>query len=720
MDPSTALIEVAFFLLFGVALWRYLKRRGPVELGVVAVFSTTGALLLLSFVAAFLPGFVAIVRPVATAALVAQPYFIVRLLGQVWSVPKWASRLALAGCIVVSAGLILLGGRSIAALLALVIYFGVIETAAAAEFVRLARRRRGAHRIRLTLAGFATGIFGLLIVLLGVGSAANSAAGGGSGVVVLSRILAVVAAAGYLAAFMPPSWVMGFFHRAAAFDLVRAVVLGKAGQGPDILWGQLTLAAEALLGASRIEIVDADGRPIEVDRAAAAALVPIGPAGVQLSVEANAEQERRTEIAIPLLSDGLVVATLLAHLDGRPLFVEDDIAIVSLLGSLTARSVQHAADLERLREIEQALQVSSALRASEARFRVILEADPNAILATDEDGRISWSTRSSEALFGYPPGALVGHRLADVLDIPPVSTSVAAEREQVPRIDTTAVRADGSVLPVEVAIREVEIDGLPTTVAIVSDSSWREEADQIRDRFIGILSHELRTPITSIYGGAQVLLKRAAALDDETRHDLLLGLTTESERLQRMIENLLILARVERGAEFFGPRPVLIQRVLASVIDHERTLAPEATIRLKAVEPLPVVTGDEDQLAQIMRNLLANALKYAGESAVIDVLIESAPPGVDVTVSDNGPGFPAEEGEQLFGLYYRSPRAKAAPGAGIGLFVCRQLVEAMGGTIQARSRPGGGAAFTFTLPAYDELEGDPEPVRAAAPSSAGM
>ena len=208
--------------------------------------------------------------------------------------------------------------------------------------------------------------------------------------------------------------------------------------------------------------------------------------------------------------DGRHAATLTAHLEGQPLFVEDDIATVSLLGSFTARAVQYDADLGRLRDTETALRQSAALRASEAQFRLFLEADPNAIIAADQSGIVRWATRSAVELFGRDVDDIVGRRLTDLVELG-VADGVApvADDEPAPvrRFDTVARRPDGSSLPVEVALRQLEDDGLPMTIAVVADASWRREANEIRDRFIGILSHELRTPITSIYGGAQVLLE---------------------------------------------------------------------------------------------------------------------------------------------------------------------------------------------------------------------
>ena len=705
MDPVALVMQAAFYILFGVAAWRYARHRTPLELGVVAVFSTTAALFLLSFLSTFAPGFADVVRPLTITALVAQPYLIVRLLDQIWTVPRWARVVAFLGFVGTTAGILVLGSRNGIALIGLIAYFGLTESAAAVQFVRLARRRHGAHRLRLDLAGIATALFGLAIVVVALGAAASSGGPSDPLVQVIGRLLALFAGLGYLGAFLPPRWLTGYFHRAAAFELAREVVSVRPGQGPAVLWGQLALAAESILGATSVRIDDEDGQAVDLDPP------PDGDAGAAGRRPPSAAAQpgpRGREVVIPVLVDGREAATLTAHLEGQPLFVEDDIAIVSLLASLTGGAVRHDADATKLRATQLALEESAAVQASETRFRVLLEADPNAILATDDAGRVSWATRSSAELFGYANGELIGRELSRLIDIP------AADRvhppggpgstDQITRVEGVASRADGSTFPVEVALRRLDLDGRPTTVAIVADASWRREANEIRDRFVGILSHELRTPITSIYGGAQVLLKRSADLDPATRTELITGLADESDRLQRMIENLLILDRVERGADFFGPRPVLIQRILAGVIEHERALWPSIHVELDCPEGLPVVTGDEDQLGQVVRNLLSNAVKYAGPDASIVVRARFEDPWVRVTVADDGPGFPAEEADQLFSLYYRSARSQAAPGAGIGLYVCRSLVEAMGGTISARSVPDGGAEFTFTLPAYVDVD----------------
>jgi two-component system, OmpR family, sensor histidine kinase KdpD len=224
----------------------------------------------------------------------------------------------------------------------------------------------------------------------------------------------------------------------------------------------------------------------------------------------------------------------------------------------------------------------------------------------------------------------------------------------------------------------------------------------LRDTFIGMLSHELRTPVTAIYGGSQVLLSRGDRLDPETRQDLISDVATESERLHRLIENLLVLARVERGQDLAGGEPVLLQRLLPLIVDRERQLWRSTRITTRIPAGLPTVRGHDGYVAQVLQNLLSNASKYAGGGAGVEVAAESDADGVTIRVLDDGSGIDAEHAEHLFDLYYRAPgAADRAPGAGIGLFVCRQIITALGGTIWARPRPNGGAEFGFRLPIYE-------------------
>jgi signal transduction histidine kinase len=336
-------------------------------------------------------------------------------------------------------------------------------------------------------------------------------------------------------------------------------------------------------------------------------------------------------------------------------------------------------------------------------------------MSVDPAGLIRWSTKTAAEMFCVPDSELVGRRLDDVVAPATSARSSTGSSAPVLRYEATGRRQDGESFPAEVARTPFTFDGEPSHMVVVTDVTWRQEADAMRDRFIGVLSHELRTPVTSIFGGTQVLLSRASTLDPQTRDELIADVGGEAERLQRMIENLLILARVERGADVLEVNPVLLHRLLPEVIGRERTMWPAIAMHCEIPVSVPLISGDEASISLVIRNLVSNAAKYAGPNATVRVTVATeADDEVIVRIEDDGPGIKPTEADQLFDLYFRSAEATRAPGSGIGLFVCRQLVAAMGGRIWAKSRETGGSEFGFSLPLWVE-----EPMAEAAEDSIG-
>ena len=222
-------------------------------------------------------------------------------------------------------------------------------------------------------------------------------------------------------------------------------------------------------------------------------------------------------------------------------------------------------------------------------------------------------------------------------------------------------------------------------------------ANELRDEFNSIISHELRTPITAIYGGAKLLAKRDRKLDQETRDELIRDLEAESDRLYRLVEDLLILARSERGTVEHVLEPLHLPRIVSRVVASEHDRWPQARFAVQA-GTVSTARGEETYIEQVLRNLLTNAAKYSPPKSVVNVIVDETTEGVRVRVLDDGPGIDPAESALLFELYYRSPSTSAkASGAGIGLYVCRVLVEAMGGRIWAAARPDGGSEFGFIL-----------------------
>ena len=227
-------------------------------------------------------------------------------------------------------------------------------------------------------------------------------------------------------------------------------------------------------------------------------------------------------------------------------------------------------------------------------------------------------------------------------------------------------------------------------------------ASELRDAFNGIISHELRTPITSIYGGAKLLARRDRELEPDTRRDLIDDLEAEADRLYRLVEDLLVLSRSERGTIERADDPVVVQRVVERVVRSEQERWPGVKF-VAETSAASSACGDDTYVEQVMRNLLSNAAKYSEAGSTVRTIVDETPEGVRVRVLDGGVGIDASETARLFELYYRSPlTAGKAGGAGIGLFVCRALVEAMGGRIWAAARPEGGAEFGFILGRHEE------------------
>ncbi|MGE0598055.1 MAG: ATP-binding protein [Dehalococcoidia bacterium] len=228
-------------------------------------------------------------------------------------------------------------------------------------------------------------------------------------------------------------------------------------------------------------------------------------------------------------------------------------------------------------------------------------------------------------------------------------------------------------------------------------------ANDAKDEFLGMMSHELRTPITVIRGGARVLRLRSDYIEAETRESLLSDIERESERLSRMLENLLALARAELDREV-SLEPVLLQRLLPGLIESI-TSDTDRDVVLTVGPNVPAVAAEAGYVEHVVRNLVGNALKYSPGDTVVDVVLGRHGNGASVRVLDRGFGIANDEATRIFERFYRSERtSRLAGGAGLGLAVCKRLVETMSGEIWATPRDEGGVEVAFSLPAYDEEE----------------
>jgi len=298
-------------------------------------------------------------------------------------------------------------------------------------------------------------------------------------------------------------------------------------------------------------------------------------------------------------------------------------------------------------------------------------------------------------------GAEGGAQIRSWLAVPIVRNGVGIGLVEVDSTETEAfAEEDQALLSSVVAV-------LAGAVEVAAHHDDQQRAAALRDAFIGVISHELRTPVTTIYGLARILRQRGTSLDPETRDSAIVDIEEESDRLTRLIEDLLVLSRAEGGRVQVEAEPINVVRLVRRIAETERDRHPNRRYAFHAPPGLPLAAGEPTYIEQVVRNLLSNAAKYSAPSTAIEIELEAAEGEVVVRVRDRGIGVDEETSRRAFELFYRTRDAsRVAGGAGIGLFVSRQLIEAMGGRTWMMPREGGGTEVGFSLPTteFDDFD----------------
>lgn len=267
-------------------------------------------------------------------------------------------------------------------------------------------------------------------------------------------------------------------------------------------------------------------------------------------------------------------------------------------------------------------------------------------------------------------------------------------------VSTTGKVSEGNLSArAEVPGRVTEFDRLAE--AFNDMAANRERASQAKDEFLGLVSHELKTPITTTLGNAEILRFRGERLDPELRQTALDDIHESALRLAAIIDNLLVLARLERGVAL-DSEPLALMRMAQIATEQQLRRDPGRRVIVRGDNTI-MALGGETYVEQVMQNLIANALKYSPSDTPVEVVVGDDGGMAVVRVLDRGPGIEESEREAIFQPFYRSERtAHAAAGVGIGLSVCLRLVEAMGGALWYSARPDGGGEFAFSLPLVPE------------------
>lgn len=367
----------------------------------------------------------------------------------------------------------------------------------------------------------------------------------------------------------------------------------------------------------------------------------------------------------------------------------------------------------------------SEIVVRDERLELVLAGSRTGIWEVDlHTGRSDWSDQVFVQT-GFPPGAepvdLIELVAPDHREEARAAVRAATVERRPFELDVPLDRRDGTIgwahLKGRTFYEGARADRIVGTCEDITDrirlreertalAAQEQHALEFQRAFIDVLSHELRTPMTTIYAAAE-MLGRPSSLDERTRTELLTDIRDETARLDGLIENLLVLSRAQRGTLELAAEPVGLRRAIERAVRAEAARWPAVTFTPQIPPDLPIVAGSEGYVARILANLLSNAGKYSRPGGAVEVRAESAGDEVLVRVLDHGVGIDVDP-DQLFSLFFRAPSAaKHASGSGVGLFVCVRLLEAMGGRIWAQPRDEGGAEFGFALRRFESAASSP-------------
>ena len=249
------------------------------------------------------------------------------------------------------------------------------------------------------------------------------------------------------------------------------------------------------------------------------------------------------------------------------------------------------------------------------------------------------------------------------------------------------------------------------------DESVREarldaEASQLRAALFSSVTHDLRTPLASIKAAVTGLQNREAVYESREREEMLQMIVDETDRLNRMVGNLLDLARLRSRALVPQKEPTDFDELIGSVVRRLSGALARFEVRVRINDDLPPVAMDPLQIDQALSNLLENAARFAPTGSEITISARPSRSFLQVTVADRGPGIPAEDRERVFEEFYRADAGSGRGGTGLGLAIARAVVTAHGGRIRVEGVPGGGTAVVFELPIGPE----PSPSSADSPA----
>lgn len=381
-------------------------------------------------------------------------------------------------------------------------------------------------------------------------------------------------------------------------------------------------------------------------------------------------------------------------------------------------------------ELDERTLIEEALRGSQDRFAGILEIAEDAIISIDASQRITLFNQGAEKIFGYTAQEVLGQPLDLLLPVrftamhrqhvADFAQSTSRARRMGERREIFARHKDGMEFPAEASISKLELAGETIFTVILRDITERHQVERMKDEFVSVVSHELRTPLTSIHGSLGMLASGLLKAQPEKAQRLLQIAVESTERLVRLINDILDIERIESGKVKMEKQTCDAADLIGQAVEVMQPMADKAKIALSVTTVWATLRADPDRIVQTLTNLLSNAIKFSPPGATVWLSAEIQPESEEFLssdplplrsfanikqkilfkVEDKGRGIPADKLETIFERFQQvdASDSRKNEGTGLGLAICRSIVQQHGGQIWVESVLGEGSIFYFTLP----------------------
>lgn len=361
-------------------------------------------------------------------------------------------------------------------------------------------------------------------------------------------------------------------------------------------------------------------------------------------------------------------------------------------------------------ELEKRLQSQEALRTSQALFSGIVGIADDAIISIDSKQCITLFNSGAEKIFGYEAREVLGKPLDILLPkryrqvhqnhVSEFGSYQNHARRMAERQEIYGQRKDGSEFPAEASISKLKLGESTVYTVYLQDISERKQIERMKDEFVSVVSHELRTPLTSIHGSLGMLASGLIHSDSEQGKRLLQIATDSTERLVRLINDILDIERIESGRVKMEKQTCNVADLITEAVNTMQPIADKAHVSLN-VHSLPInIWADSDRIIQTLTNLLSNAIKFSKQGSCIDLKIQQQENLALFTVCDSGRGIPQDKLESIFERFQQvdASDSRKQDGTGLGLAICKSIVQQHDGRIWVESVVGQGSTFYFTIP----------------------